>query len=119
MSGETLDVSAASPSGIPIERSIHVRAPSVGFPAVGESPPKCPRQLSRVLKGAYGLTEAPRLWFLRARGRLAGASREHGEHEVFFFTVELVVSASFERKTDSGRVTGDQSPDMYVEFEYK
>ena len=54
MSSETLDVSVAILSRMPLERSIHVRALSDGLPGVGEV---CPRTLLNILGGAYGLTD--------------------------------------------------------------
>ena len=69
---ETLDVSAGFLSGMPIDRSSHIQAPSCGLPSVGECPDIQPGKLLRILKGACGMTEAPRLWCLRARERLVG-----------------------------------------------
>ena len=43
-----------------------------GSPAVGKFPKLSPRQPLQVLRSACGLTESPRLWSLRARGRLTG-----------------------------------------------
>ena len=44
-----------------------MRAPKDGLPAVDGADKIPPYALLWLLKGAYGLTEAPRLWYLRAR----------------------------------------------------
>ena len=62
---ESFDVTTAFLSGEPTTR-IHVRAPEGGLPAVNEWPAIEAGSLLQVLKSAYGLTEAPRLWYLKA-----------------------------------------------------
>ena len=54
-------------SGKEIGRTVYTRGPPDGLPSVNGRPAVKPYQLMQVLKGAYGLTEAPRLWYLRAR----------------------------------------------------
>jgi len=70
MSGFIFDVTAAFLSGMSMTREVYVRAPVGGLPAAEGHPAIGPERLLRVLKGAYGLTEAPRLWYLRARALL-------------------------------------------------
>ena len=63
---DSFDVTTAFLSGEKTSRSIHVRAPEGGLPAVEGHPAVQAGELLRVLKSAYGLTEAPRLWYLKA-----------------------------------------------------
>ena len=63
MSGTTHDIGAAFRGYV----DSHPR-PSGGLPSVGQFPEIRHGQLLQILKGAYGLMEAPRLWYLRARG---------------------------------------------------
>ncbi len=67
MECEIFDVAAAFLSGVALDREIFCRAPADGLPAAGGWPRIDPYRLLRILKGAFGLTEAPRLWYLRAR----------------------------------------------------
>jgi hypothetical protein len=64
-------VSTAFLSGKETSRQVYVRAPSEGLPAAEGKKSVRPRGLLEILKGAYGLAEAPRLWYLRARELLA------------------------------------------------
>ena len=73
MTGVVFDVRSAFLSGLPLDREVYCRAPAAGLPAAAGLPDIRPYQLLRVLKGASGLTEAPRLWYLRARQLLEGA----------------------------------------------
>ena len=52
------DVSTAFLSGYKTDREVYVRAPKDGLPATKTT------TLLRILKSAYGLAEAPRLWYL-------------------------------------------------------
>ena len=61
------DVETAFLSGKNTDREIYVRAPKEGLPATKSTGYIPPFSLMRVLKSIYGLTEAPRLWYLRAR----------------------------------------------------
>ena len=63
---DSFDVTTAFLSGEKTSRNIHVRAPEGGLPAVEGHPAVQAGELLRVLKSAYGLTEAPRLWYLKA-----------------------------------------------------
>ena len=63
---DSFDVTTAFLSGEKTTRRIHVRAPEGGLPAVGSTPEIRAGALLQVMKSAYGLTEAPRLWYLKA-----------------------------------------------------
>ena len=69
----SFDVSTAFLSGREIGRTVYVRGPVDGLPSVNGIQRVRPYKLMKVLKGAYGLTEAPRLWYLRARELLVDA----------------------------------------------
>ena len=62
------DVSTAFLSGKEVQREVYIRAPMDGLPACPQLGEKAvrPGELLRVCKSAYGLSEAPRLWYLRA-----------------------------------------------------
>ena len=64
---EVFDIMTAFLSGMRMDRELYVRAPKEGLPSPPGSgwPDVRPYALLRLLKGAYGLTEAPRLWYLR------------------------------------------------------
>jgi hypothetical protein len=72
--GETFDVSTAFLSGKETNREVYVRSPAEGLPAAEGHPAVPGGRLLEVLKGAYGLAEAPRLWYLRARELMAQAN---------------------------------------------
>ena len=65
-SGYTFDVSTAFLSGKNTDRLVFARAPPEGLPGTDSSAPVKPYELMRIVKSAYGLAEAPRLWYLRA-----------------------------------------------------
>ena len=56
------DVMTAFLSGKEIGRTVYTRGPPDGLPSVNGRPAVKPYQLMQVLKGAYGLTESPRLF---------------------------------------------------------
>ena len=64
----SFDVSTAFLSGKEVKREVYIRAPMDGLPACPQLGEKAvsPGELLRVCKSAYGLSEAPRLWYLRA-----------------------------------------------------
>eukprot|EP00971_Amphidinium_carterae_P352216 6492490-Amphidinium_carterae.1 len=68
----TFDVTTAFLQGNPTSRDIYIRTPKQALPALPDydlpAVPAC--TLLKVLKSAYGLSEAPRLWFLRAHEAL-------------------------------------------------
>ena len=58
-----------------------MKAPPEGLPPVGGDSKKsmkaiAPHELLRIVKGAYGLAEAPRLWYLRAVELFEGMGME-------------------------------------------
>ena len=58
---KTFDVKTALLSGKAQSREIYMKPPPEGLPGVA------PGSLLKIQKGAYGLREAPRLWYLKAR----------------------------------------------------
>ena len=76
MSSETFDVSAVFLSGMAIDRSIHIRTPSCSLPSVWRISKNTTHPTS-----TDGLTEAPRLWYLRARERLRCARAVFVKHD--------------------------------------
>eukprot|EP00435_Cladocopium_sp_Y103_P016026 s641_g4.t1 len=65
------DVSTAFLSGDATQRQIFVRAPEEGLPAAAGEIAVPGGELFQILKSAYGLTEAPRLWYLKASRDIA------------------------------------------------
>ena len=63
MPGKTFIVCATCWSGLSIDRPMHIRPPAWGVRAVGESQKVRLGQLPQILQGAYGHTEASRLWY--------------------------------------------------------
>ena len=68
----SFDCKTAFLTGKAHDREIYCRPPKEGLPGV------VPGSLIKIIKGAYGLREAPRLWYLRARDILL----EAGFHEL-------------------------------------
>ena len=66
----TFDCKTAFLTGKEHDRDIYCRPPKEGLPGVP------PGSLLKLVKGAYGLREAPRLWYLRAREILMEAGFE-------------------------------------------
>lgn len=62
-------------SGKEVQKEVYIRAPTHGLPACPQLGEKAvrPGELLRVCKSAYGLSEAPRLWYLRATELLVEA----------------------------------------------
>ena len=71
-SGYIVDVVTAFLTGEKLQRELSTRAPKEGLLAVGPCPSVKPFGLLKILKGAYGLTEAPRLWYVKAKNLLEG-----------------------------------------------
>ena len=74
--GCTFDVTTAFLKSEKMERVIHVRAPRTGLPAISSMPEIQLNALLRMIKGAFGLTDAPRLWYLKARDLVIGIGFE-------------------------------------------
>ena len=60
------DVTTAFLSGLATDREIYAKAPPDGLPGTDGWEKILPYELLRIMKSAYGLAEAPRLWYLRA-----------------------------------------------------
>ena len=67
---KTFDCKTAFLTGKEHDRDIYCRPPKEGLPGVP------PGSLLKLVKGAYGLREAPRLWYLKAREILKEAGFE-------------------------------------------
>ena len=65
-SATTFDVATAFLSGKEVSREVYIKAPPEGLPVCEGERAVEPNELLRVCKSAYGLSEAPRLWYLRA-----------------------------------------------------
>eukprot|EP00971_Amphidinium_carterae_P159289 3157789-Amphidinium_carterae.1 len=63
----SFDVQTAFLSGRPIEREVYFRTPKLPASSKHGTPVLPHGTLLHLLKGAYGLSEAPRLWFLQAK----------------------------------------------------
>ena len=108
--GWTFDVSTAFLSGKETQRRVYIRAPKEGLPSVNGKPEVRPGQLIEILKGAYGLAEAPRLWYLRAREVLAqlGWTELQCARATFVLRVDDEPIATMNLHVDDGIVFGDK-----------
>ena len=108
---KVFDVSTAFLSGNPTSREVYVRAPADGLPSTSTTTSIPPYSLLRVLKSAYGLAEAPRLWYLRAAQLL----EECGLVELPFARATFVMAAGGVTQAvctlhvDDGMLAGDFS----------
>eukprot|EP00971_Amphidinium_carterae_P336165 6472371-Amphidinium_carterae.1 len=77
---KSFDVSTAFLSGGPAKRKLYCRAPREGLPELPEESVEAvpPLAVMELLKAAYGLSEAPRAWYLEAVRLL----EEQGWHEL-------------------------------------
>ena len=113
--GVTFDVSTAFLSGQPTTRKVYIRAPKEGLPAAEGQPKVAPGRLLEIVKGAYGLSEAPRLWYLRAREILEG----HGWQELtcsrstFLLREDERTIATLNLHVDDGIVLGEKEHPRY------
>jgi hypothetical protein len=109
------DVSTAFLSGKEIGRTVFIRAPPEGLPSVHGQRAVQPYQLLQVLKGAYGLTEAPRLWYLRARELLLeiGFVELCCARAVFILREQEETIAMLTLHVDDGLLAGDRSHKKY------
>ena len=105
------DVSTAFLSGNPTTREVYAKAPEGGLPATEKSPAIPAYALLRILKSAYGLAEAPRLWYLRACQLL----EESGMSELSFARATFVCAQDGRARAlctlhvDDGLLAGDAS----------
>ena len=119
---ETFDVQTAFLSGMEMTRELFTRAPPEGLPAAEGWPAVKPYALMQVLKGAYGLTEAPRLWYLRARQILVdtiGFIELMCARAVFMFRQDEKLIALLTLHVDDGMMFGNQSNSIYVALKKK
>ena len=86
----TFDVSSAFLTGNDHERQLYFRPPKEGLPGVPDG------SLIQVKKGLFGLREAPRLWWLRARTVILEAG----------FTEVKACPATFVLHDDNGHIIG-------------
>jgi hypothetical protein len=110
------DVSTAFLSGKEIGRTVYVRGPVDGLPSVNGIQRVRPYKLMKVLKGAYGLTEAPRLWYLRARELLVdeiGFIELCCARAVFILQDKGETVAMLTLHVDDGMLAGDSSNRVY------
>eukprot|EP00971_Amphidinium_carterae_P351628 6492198-Amphidinium_carterae.1 len=107
----TFDVTTAFLQGNPTEREIYIRTPKQILPALPEHqlPAIPPCTLLRVLKSAYGLSEAPRLWYLRAHEALlqAGFEEVAAAPCCYRWVEEKEVVALLSLHVDDGMVIAD------------
>ena len=115
---EVFDVMTAFLSGKELDRELYVRAPKEGLPSPEDTgwPSIHPYKLLRLLKGAYGLTEAPRLWYLRARQILVetiGFEELRCARAVFTFRKGNRLIAILTLHVDDGMLFGKSSSREY------
>ncbi len=74
-----------------------------------------PYQLLQVLKGAYGLVEATRLWYLQARNLVTdiGFKEIRMARAVFTYMVGNVLKAWLVLPVDDGMLSGDEEDPDY------
>ena len=109
------DVSTAFLSGKEIGRTVYVRGPVDGLPAVGKAQRVPPYRLLKILKGAYGLTEAPRLWYLKARELMieVGFAELCCARAVFILRDKEETVAMLTLHVDDGLLAGDEGNQRY------
>jgi hypothetical protein len=103
------DVSTAFLSGLEMSREVYAKVPREGLPAVERWDAVLPFALLRLLKGAYGLTEAPRLWYLRARQLLQKLGFEEMQcaRATFVYRLNGVLIAFLVLHVDDGMLFGN------------
>lgn len=117
----TFDVATAFLSGKNTERLVYVRAPAQGLPPTKTSPAVSPFGLMPVIKSAYGLAEAPRLWYLCAVELL----QQVGMEEISFCRSTFVaqddsgVFAFCGLHVDDGFLVGDPRKPQFKELKQK
>jgi len=115
MEAEIFDVASAFLSGMELDREVYCRAPADGLPAVSGMKAIKPFQLLRILKGAFGLPEAPRLWYLRARQllRKCGFVELRCVRAVFILRSEGRLIALLALHVDDGMLWGVRTSPIY------
>ena len=113
--GTTFDVSTAFLGGKETNWKVYIRAPKEGLPATEDQEAVPPGRLLEIIKGAFGLAEAPRLWYLRAREILAeiGWTELQCSRATFILKEGDEVIATLNLHVDDGLVLGDlNSPSL-------
>ena len=116
---DSFDVTTAFLSGEKTSRRIHVRSPDGGLPAVpGISPAIKAGELLQVMKSAYGLTEAPRLWYLKAVKELETTPLKElsAARSTFVASEKGKVWAILCLHVDDGLLTGRADDPRYIEL---
>ncbi|MDA8584405.1 hypothetical protein N9L68_09210 [bacterium] len=75
-SGCIFDVGTAFLTGGSLQRDLYTRAPREGMPAIGSNRTARPIGPLESLKGAWGLTEAPTLWYSKSKSLLESIGAE-------------------------------------------
>jgi hypothetical protein len=103
-------------SGKEMGRTVYVRGPVDGLPAVGKMQRVPPYRLLKILKGAYGLTEAPRLWYVRARELMIeiGFAELCCARAVFVLRDKEETVAMLTLHVDDGLLAGDEGNQRYL-----
>jgi hypothetical protein len=109
------NVMKACLSGKEIGRTVYTRGPADGLLLVNGRSAVRPYQLFQVLQGAYGLTEAPRLWYSRARELLLEIDfvELSCARAVFILRVEERTVAMLTLHVDDGMLAGDRTDKVY------
>ena len=103
------DVTTAFLSGNKTSREVYVKGPESGLPAARGVSALPPFTLLRILKNAYGLAEAPRLWYLKACQQLedAGMKELPFARATFIMEEAGVTQAACTLHVDDGMLGGD------------
>ena len=116
---DSFDVTTAFLSGEKTSRRIHVRSHDGGLPAVpGISPAIKAGELLQVMKSAYGLTEAPRLWYLKVVKELETTPLKELSvaRSTFVASEKGKVWAILCLHVDDGLLTGRADDPRYIEL---
>ena len=103
------DITTAFLSGEATQRNIYVRGPPEGLPAAAGEPKIEGGALFQILKSAYGLTESPRLWYMKAKKDLEDTElKEIPASKSIFVAAEAGKSwAILALHVDDGLLVGD------------
>ena len=103
------DITTAFLPGEATQRNIYVRGPPEGLPAAAGEPKIEGGALFQILKSAYGLTESPRLWYMKAKKDLEDTElKEIPASKSIFVAAEAGKSwAILALHVDDGLLVGD------------
>ena len=107
------DVSTAFLSGKATEREVYIRGPEDGLPATTKTVKIQPYALMRVLKSAYGLAKAPRLWYLQAAQYMVECGME--ELEICRATFVKAARGMCTLHVDDGLLAGQEGCPVFKE----